>query len=176
MGWGKRVKPDNCFVFTLNGAAVWGGEGIKGRAVSGRKAFSGGRVAVGRAAASAGRAALGQRAASGQEWAQIYEYPNIWIIWVSNTYSYSNYYIVDIQIYMNAWLKIKIYLQIFVFCFISLFPKMSAYKCLFSCFSRWSQSIFKYSFKLVPQIYSNIHLWSFQSFKYTCILVRGGPG
>ena len=36
--------------------------------------------------------------------------------------------------------------------------KMSAFKCIFSSFFKlWTPNIFKYSFKIEPQIYSNIH-------------------
>ena len=46
---------------------------------------------------------------------------NIRIFWVSDIYLYSNYYFIDIQIYLNMN-KIKVYSQIF-FLFRSIFPK-----------------------------------------------------
>ena len=44
-----------------------------------------------------------------------HEYSNIQIYWASNKYLYLNSYIIDIRIYSNICLMIKIYLQIFLF-------------------------------------------------------------
>ena len=73
--------------------------------------------------------------------------------------------------YLNICLKIKIYLQIYFSVSFQFPQKCQLSSAYIPSFSLWYQNIFEYLFKLVPQIYLNIHLLSFQYFKYICIFV-----
>ena len=56
-------------------------------------------------------------------WAQIFDYLNIQIFWVSNKYLYLMYYIIDIWLYLNICLKINFFSSKIKFSFKSIFPK-----------------------------------------------------